>query len=441
MVFAEGAWQTESGHDISMPLITHALLYLGYALMALCVGLALGGVGGAGPAESFLGAMALFCALAVTHAGISAAYAAGAVGRTETRLRSEMDRVRAQNKEIAAEIETMHERVERLDMAVAEVAQRRTDPQASPDLKMIDHIVDRLGRAMDNRIDEMRRVTGPHPARERGPIEIVRDALEENRVELHLQPIVALPQRRTAFYEGFSRLRDEGGRLILPNEFLPAAEKAGLIGVIDNMLMFRAVQIVRKLAEKDRRIGIFCNLAPRALSDETFFPQFFEFLREHKDTASAMIFELPQEAFVTRSSQEARAMARLADLGYRFSIDKVTRLDVDLVDMERAGVRFFKAAGPILIEDMVKKGVRPKSTITREIAANDVPAVFVRFGIEMIAERIESEDVAAEIVDLDIPYAQGHLFGQPRAIKESLMDETAPPRGFFTREGGRGAVA
>jgi cyclic-di-GMP phosphodiesterase TipF (flagellum assembly factor) len=441
MVFAEGAWQTESGHDISMPPITHALLYLGYALMALCVGLALGGVGGAGPAESFLGAMALFCALAVTHAGISAACAAGAVGRTETRLRSEMGRVRAQNKEIAAEIETMHERVERLDMAVAEVAQRRTDPQASPDLKMIDHIVDRLGRAMDNRIDEMRRVTGPHPARERGPIEIVRDALEENRVELHLQPIVALPQRRTAFYEGFSRLRDEGGRLILPNEFLPAAEKAGLIGVIDNMLMFRAVQIVRKLAEKDRRIGIFCNLAPRALSDETFFPQFFEFLREHKDTASAMIFELPQEAFVTRSSQEARAMARLADLGYRFSIDKVTRLDVDLVDMERAGVRFFKAAGPILIEDMVKKGVRPKSTITREIAANDVPAVFVRFGIEMIAERIESEDVAAEIVDLDIPYAQGHLFGQPRAIKESLMDETAPPRGFFTREGGRGAVA
>jgi cyclic-di-GMP phosphodiesterase TipF (flagellum assembly factor) len=90
---------------------------------------------------------------------------------------------------------------------------------------------------------------------------------------------------------------------------------------------------------------------------------------------------------------------------------------------------------------MVKKGIRPKSTITREIAPGDVPAVFIRFGIEMIAERIESEDVAAEIVDLDIPYAQGHLFGQPRAIKDSLMDETAPPRGYFTRDGGRGAVA
>lgn len=424
-----------------MPMITHALLYAGYALAALCVTLALAGIGGSAPAESFLGGLGLFCALAVTHAGIAAAHAAGAVGQTEKRLRADMDRVRAAHKEVVSEIESVNERVERLDMAVAEVAQRRLEPPVSTELKMIDQIVDRLGRAMDSRIDEVRRVSGAPPARERGPIELVREALEDNRVELHLQPIVGLPQRRTAFYEGFSRLRDEGGRIIMPSEFLPAAEKAGLLGMIDNMLLFRAVQIVRKLAQKDRRVGIFCNLSPRALSDETFFPQFFEFLREHKDMSSAMIFELPQDAFESRSSLEARAMGRLADLGFRFSIDKVARLDIDLIDMERAGVRFFKAPATLLLDDMVKKGIRPKSNITREIAAADVPAVFLRFGIEMIAERIETEDIAAEIVDLDIPYAQGHLFGQPRAIKESLMDETAPPRGYFTRDGGRGAVA
>ena len=41
-----------------------------------------------------------------------------------------------------------------------------------------------------------------------------------------------------------------------------------------------------------------------------------------------------------------------------------------------------------------------------------------------------------EVLDLDVPYAQGHLFGAPRAIKESLMEETAPPREFMKPKAG-----
>jgi cyclic-di-GMP phosphodiesterase TipF (flagellum assembly factor) len=421
-----------------MPLLTHALLYAGYALIALTVGLALANLGGADAASALLGGIAFFSACAVTHAGITAAHAAGTVGRSEKKLRADMDRLRAAHRDVIAEIDTVSERLERLDMAVAEVAQRRLEPPAQTDLKMIDQIVDKLGRAMDSRIDEIRRVTGPAPVKERGPIDMVREALEENRIELHLQPIVSLPQRRTIFYEGFSRLKDETGRTIMPNEFMPAAEKAGLMGMIDNMLLFRAVQIVRKLAEKDRRIGIFCNLTPRALSDDAFFPQFYDFLRDHKDMAGSVIFELPQEAYEARTSVEARAMSRLSDLGYRFSIDRVTRIDVDLIDLERSGVRFFKIPARIILDDIVQKGLRPRSTITRELAAADVCAVFVRFGIEMIAERIEEEQVVAEIVDLDVPYGQGHLFGQPRPIKDSLMEQTAPPPGYFDRARGLG---
>ena len=83
------------------------------------------------------------------------------------------------------------------------------------------------------------------------------------------------------------------------------------------------------------------------------------------------------------------------------------------------------------------KNVRPRSAITREIAAADIAAVFQRYGIALIAERIESEDAVLEVLDLDVPYGQGHLFGAPRAIKESLMEETAPPREFYLKNGGR----
>jgi cyclic-di-GMP phosphodiesterase TipF (flagellum assembly factor) len=419
----------------TMPLITHALLYAGYALIALTTGLALVQVGGADAAAATLGAISLFSACAVTHAGLSAAHAAGAIGRSEKKTRAEIDKLRVTQREATAEMDALSERLDRLDAAVTDIAHRRIESAPQPELKLIDQIVDRLGKQMDTRLDEIRRVAGPaHAPREASTaIDIVREALEENRVELHLQPTVALPQRRTVFYEGFTRLKDAHGRIILPNEFMPAAERAGLMSVIDNMLLFRCVQIVKKLAQKDRRVGIFCNLAPRALSDDAFFPQFIEFLREHREMAPALIFEMPQEAFEGRNGVEARAMAKLSDLGFRFSIDKVTHMDVDLVDMERAGVRFFKASAKTIIDQFVTEGVRPKSSITREISANDVAAIFIRYGIDLIAERIEDEAAVVDILELEIPYAQGHLFGAPRAIKESLMEETAPPPGMFGR--------
>src|SRR5690606_24267648 len=170
------------------------------------------------------------------------------------------------------------------------------------------------------------------------------------------------------------------------------------------------------------------NISPTALSDELFFPQFLDFMRENRDLAGSVIFELPQDAYENRTSIDARAIGRLADLGFRFSIDRVTSTAIDLPALQRSGVRYVKISAMTITEQIVIRGLRPRSAITREIAASDIAAVFQRYGLDLIAERIESEDAVLEMLDLDIPYAQGHLFGAPRAIKESLMEETAPPR-------------
>ncbi len=96
-----------------------------------------------------------------------------------------------------------------------------------------------------------------------------------------------------------------------------------------------------------------------------------------------------------------------------------------------------KVAASTLVEQVLRRGLRPRSAITREIAAADIAAVFQRYGVDLIAERVETEDAVLEILDLDVPYGQGHLFGAPRAIKESLMEETAPPREFYLKQTGR----
>jgi cyclic-di-GMP phosphodiesterase TipF (flagellum assembly factor) len=425
-----------------MPFFTHALLYVGYALISLTVGLALNQIGGQEGIAAFMGGVTLFTACAVTHAGLAAAFAGGRIGQTEKRIKGDMEKLRSAHREITADIDAILTRLDQVETSVAfgtpaAVPQQieAPPPHTGADIALIEQIVDKLGAAMDARLGNLQAagVTPINQNAARGPIDLVREALLDNRVELHLQPIVQLPQRKTAFYEGFTRLKDANGRMILPQEFIPAAEQAGLMSSIDNVLLFRCVQIVRKLMKQDRRIGIFCNLMPSALADDSFFPQFLDFMRENRDLAGSVIFEIPLAAYDERSSIEARAMGKLVDLGFRFSIDKVTTAALDLPDLERSGVRYVKISSRVLSDQVLHGNVRPRSALTREIAAADIAAVFQRYGIDIIAERIENEEEVLEVLDLDVPYGQGHLFGAPRAIKESLMEETAPPRDFMKR--------
>jgi len=233
------------------------------------------------------------------------------------------------------------------------------------------------------------------------------------------------------FYESFSRLRDETGRIMMPAEYLQVTEREGLVSAIDNLLLFRCVQIVRRLAKQDRKVGIFCNIALGSLGDETFFPQFLEFLSENKDMSGALIFELGQAAFKQRGSVEARNMAKLADLGFRFSLDKVTDLELDFQDLARADVKFLKIGADLLLAQLLDVEGRQALKSLRDIQASDFAGFTRRYGVEVIAEKVETERQVVDVLELDIGYGQGHLFGEPRAIKEQVLAEADPPADFM----------
>lgn len=307
---------------------------------------------------------------------------------------------------------------------------------ASQEMRDLEASIQGLAKRMETKLNSVRMqaaAVAETTADGASILDAVKDALRENRVDLYLQPIVNLPQRRTCFYEGFTRLRRADGRVIMPPEFLAAAERANLLGVIDNLLLFRCVQIVRRLSERDQRIGVFCNISMASLEDDQFFSTFLDFMRENRDMAHAMIFEISVRAFRARSAIATRNMSRLKELGFRFSLDKGDGLNFDLPELQAAGVKFVKINGDRLLEELTPGGERPISAITRDIAPEDVPALFVRYGIDLIAEKVEAEKSVIDILEFEIPYGQGHIFGQPRPIKGTLQVETAPPPDFIRR--------
>jgi cyclic-di-GMP phosphodiesterase TipF (flagellum assembly factor) len=409
-----------------MRRLTLALLCGAYLCLSLIVALSLwrnGGGWGAGVA-ALVGGLGLCFAF---HGLIERALESGV-------MRKDLDDLREAHK-------LLLEQVERLDARVSEVADTVADDlsrgeELSGEVEMLERLVERLQTDGGARAAPAAAYAGRmgHNSAHRQAatlMDTVRESLAENRVDLYLQPVVGLPQRKTVFYESFTRLRDESGRVMMPTEYLSVAEPGGLVTAIDNLLLFRCVQIVRRLAKQDRRIGIFCNIAMASLGDDEFFPQFLDLLAANRDLSGALIFEIGQAAFESRGTIEARNMGKLADLGFRFSIDKVTNLDFDLQDFARADVKFVKVGAQMLLDQLVEIEDRLVLRSMPDLAAEDFAALNRRYGIQLIAEKVENERQVVDILELDIPYGQGNLFGEPRAIRDSVLaDAGSPPPSY-----------
>ncbi|MEO6382797.1 MAG: EAL domain-containing protein, partial [Nitrobacter sp.] len=101
----------------------------------------------------------------------------------------------------------------------------------------------------------------PAPARNDAQIlTTIKNAIETNNIEIFLQPIVTLPQRKVRYYEAVTRLRDARGEILGADDFIPAAEAAGLMGRIDNMVMLRCAQVLQRLQVRHKEVGVFCNV-------------------------------------------------------------------------------------------------------------------------------------------------------------------------------------
>jgi cyclic-di-GMP phosphodiesterase TipF (flagellum assembly factor) len=262
---------------------------------------------------------------------------------------------------------------------------------------------------------------------------IISGAIEGNRVDLYLQPVVTLPQRKVRYYEALTRLRDEDGTLILPSDFLAHAEKAGLIAKIDNMQLFRCVQVLRRLLLKNREIGLFCNVSLSIINDAEIFRQFFDFLEANRALSNSLILEFTQSALRELGPIEQESLAGLIALGYRFSMDQVTDLRIGPRDLSDLGVRYVKVPAQLLLS---------KTMASADIHAADLSDLLGRHGITLITERIESEAVVVDLLDYDVRFGQGFLFSPPRPVRsEALQGVPVAPAERPLPEASLGAAA
>ncbi len=257
-------------------------------------------------------------------------------------------------------------------------------------------------------------------------IAMVGSAVEAQRIDLYLQPIVTLPQRKVRYYEAMSRLKAGNGEVVAAVDFMPYAEAGSLLPKLDSLSVLRCVQIVRRLLLKNREIGLFCNLAGATLTDSSF-PQLLEFIDANRAIAPSLVFEFSQSAVRAMGPIEHESLAAMAERGFRFSMDNLSDLRIEPRELTERGFRFVKVPAQFLLNRV--------GAASTDIHPADFSDLLGRFGIDLIADRIEAEASVVDLLDYDVRFGQGYLFSPPRPVRADALqappgdaDKTAPAK-------------
>ena len=311
-------------------------------------------------------------------------------------------RASAQSKKIVSELQVLESLMREFAGKISSKAR-----EAAPEEAFIERRTRDTARSYLDSLDEP------------GLLETIRASLEENRVDLYLQPIVSLPQRKLRFYEALSRLRAEDGSVIMPAQYIKIAAPAGLMSVVDNLLLFRCVQIVRRLTQKHRDIGVFCNISGDTLSDNEVFPQFLDYMQNNRDLAGQIVFEFEQSSVMKAGTKGEENLKFLAGLGFALSMDHVDSLALDFAKLKTLGFRHLKLKASILTGGM--------GSAQAAVTAEDFKKLLERHGLNLIAERVEDEKTVLQLLDYGVDFAQGYLFGEPRAVREDSLKAMDKP--------------
>jgi cyclic-di-GMP phosphodiesterase TipF (flagellum assembly factor) len=311
--------------------------------------------------------------------------AAGA-GREAASLRADLDRLRGA-----------------VDGLGAELAARRAQPLAP-------------APAAEPEGPRRGRFAGlPRPER----VAQLKAALDAGRLDLLLQPIVTLPQRKIRWYEIHVRVKTERGEVMLADDVVPIAEEGGLAPELDRLVLFRAVHLLKRLQPRNREVGLVMGLSPASLGADERFGELVEFLGLNKQVAPAMTFEVAHAAYRRFGPVEHEAMAAIAAHGYRFGLDRVEDLRLEPRDLADRAFRFVKIPAEILLAGAAEAG--------SDIHPADLAGLLARYGVELVADRIEAEATVVDLLDHDVRFGQGYLFSPPRPVRADLLGEDGPP--------------
>lgn len=233
--------------------------------------------------------------------------------------------------------------------------------------------------------------------------EFIEQALEQDRIVLHFQPVVACPSRELLQREVLVRIVEPEGGLLTAGVFFPVAESVGLAAAIDRAVITKVLAEADSGIHSDARLTI--NLSPQTVLDPGFIAWLEPRLTEQPEAASRLIFEMSEYGAVAQLEHVRELIERVGRFGVQFSLDHFGRSFSSLAYLHSLKVHYLKVDGSYL-QSLDRN--RDHQFFIRALAD-----IAHGLDIQVIAESVESEEVWKLLPALHLDAAQGYYIGRP----------------------------
>jgi cyclic-di-GMP phosphodiesterase TipF (flagellum assembly factor) len=234
----------------------------------------------------------------------------------------------------------------------------------------------------------------------------VAEALRTDAVDLYLEPIVTLPERKPAHFECHGGVRGPDGAALAVDPNLDPMGREELMTAIENGLLARCLDRIAAIDASGLEGGAcFYNVAGVTLGDRAFFGGLIGHLQANPGLAQRLVLEFPQSALMEYGEQAVEDLVQIQETGCRFSIDAITDLEIDFESLAGFGFRFVKVGSKFM---RVQANTADDPETVRGLAKT-----LKAIGIDVVVENVETDLSLVELIAFDITLGQGPLFGTP----------------------------
>ncbi len=234
---------------------------------------------------------------------------------------------------------------------------------------------------------------------------MIRSALSAERFELFVQPVVNLTSGLMTHCEVLLRLRAEHGELISPGEFLPAAERLGLIHLVDRWVIERALAAAAEHPDLTFEI----NLSGATIDDQRLESFIARQLKASGPDPHRIVFELTETAAVGNIGRARDLAAALSELGCRFAIDDFGAGFSTFYYLKHFPAKYVKIDGEFMKD--------PGSRVD-ELVIESIVRICRNLGKLTVAEYVSDAAAMERVRALGVDYGQGFFFSKPFPIAE-----------------------
>lgn len=241
----------------------------------------------------------------------------------------------------------------------------------------------------------------------------IQDALEQGRLCLFAQRIEpAIHCKQVPLHiEVLVRMRDRDGKLVLPQEFLPAAERYKLIGAVDRWVIQSTFATLAQWGE-EMLDTCSINISGASLVDDRFAQFILNESGRHKISHEKICFEITETAIVTDFNKARSFIDLLQGEGFRFAIDDFGAGMASFAYIRNFPVDYIKIDGSF-IKNMA-------SEITDCALVDGIHHIAGVLGLRTVAEFVENDAIRALLAEIGVNYVQGFGIHRPESLETIL---------------------